>query len=92
MLTQTDCVFCDHAKAVLARVGQEYSLAVNEVSLDAEEGRRLATRHGMLFAPGILLDEQAFGYGRLSERRLRKELARRSGGRAARERTEDADY
>lgn len=77
LLTKTDCAFCDHAKAVLVRVGAEYSLTVTEVGLDSEQGRQLATKHGVLFAPGIMLDGQAFGYGRLSEQRLRKELARR---------------
>ncbi|MGH9252739.1 MAG: hypothetical protein ACRD0W_24965 [Acidimicrobiales bacterium] len=32
-----------------------------------------------LFPPGVLLDDDPFGYGRLSERKLRRELARRAG-------------
>jgi hypothetical protein len=38
----------------------------------------LAARAGVLFAPGVLLDGRPFGYGRLSERRLRRELGRMS--------------
>lgn len=79
LLTQADCAFCDHAKEVLTRVGEDYSLTVTEVGLDTNEGRRLAARGGVLFAPGILLEDEPFGYGRLSERRLRKTLARRVG-------------
>lgn len=79
LLTQPECGHCDHAKEVLARVGEDYPLDVAEVDLGTEEGRRLATSGGVLFAPGILIDEQPFGYGRLSERRLRKELALRTG-------------
>lgn len=78
LLTQAHCGYCDHAKAVVARVGEDYPLSLVEVELDSEEGRRLATSGAVLFAPGILIDEQPFGYGRLSERRLRKELARRA--------------
>ncbi len=77
LLTQTGCAYCDHAKDVLARVDKDFPLEVTEVSLDSDEGRQLATRHGVLFAPGVLLDGRTFGYGRLSERRLRKELMRR---------------
>lgn len=77
LLTQADCAYCDHAKDVLDLVEKDFSLEVTEVSLDTDEGRRLATRHGFLFAPGVLLDGHSFGYGRLSERRLRRELARR---------------
>ena len=78
LLTQADCGYCDHAKTVLSRVGQDFPLEVTQVSLDSAEGRALATRHGVLFAPGILLDGNGFGYGRLSERRLRKALSRLS--------------
>ncbi len=77
LLTQPDCHLCEHAKTVLARVAAEHPLQVEEVAVDSEEGRRHATRIGMLFAPGILLDGEPYGYGRLSERKLRKTLARR---------------
>lgn len=78
LLTQADCSLCDHAKQVLARVGKEHPLSVQEVSMDTANGRELGLRHGVLFAPGVLLDGESFGYGRLSERRLRKELTRRT--------------
>jgi len=78
LLTQADCAYCEHAKEVLARVGAEHPLTVEEIRLETPEGRELAVGHGMLFAPGILLDGQPFGYGRLSEKKLRKELARRA--------------
>jgi len=32
----------------------------------------------VLFAPGVLLDGKPFGYGRLSERKLRRALAQRT--------------
>lgn len=81
LLTQADCVYCDHAKDVLNRVGAEYPLSVTEVDLETPQGRELATRHGVLFAPGVLLDGQPFGFGRLSENRLRKALQNRDKAR-----------
>ena len=78
LLTQADCGLCEHAKKVLARVGTEYPLQVTELSLSSERGRALATRAGVMFAPGILLDGTPFGYGRLSERRLRRALTERT--------------
>ena len=78
VLTQPDCAFCEHAAAILARVSQDHPLAVRHIQLSSEEGRALTTRHGVLFAPGVLLDGQLLSYGRLSERRLRRQLARRS--------------
>lgn len=78
VLTQPDCQFCESAQAVLARVGQDYPLAMRSIELGSEQGREMAARHGVLFAPGVLLDGEMFSYGRLSERRLRRHLARRS--------------
>lgn len=77
LLTTPDCHLCEHAKAVLARVATDHPLQVEEIRLDSTDGQVLATRIGMVFAPGILLDGKPFGYGRLSERKLRKTLARR---------------
>lgn len=76
LLTQDDCAMCEHAKQVLARVGVDHQLEVEEVALTTAEGRELALRHGVVFAPGVLLDGESFAYGRLSERKLRRTLAR----------------
>jgi glutaredoxin len=79
LLTQEHCTFCDLAKEILDRVGRDHPLRVREVDLASAEGQRLATTVGVLFAPGVLLDGEAFSYGRLSERKLRRALDRRSG-------------
>ena len=77
LLTQEHCAFCDQAKDILAHVAQEYACSVALVDVASPEGQALATRSGMLFPPGILLDGEPFSYGRLSERKLRRELDRR---------------
>ncbi len=76
LLTQADCALCEHAKRVLARVGQDHPLEVTEIDLASREGQSLADRAGVRFAPGVLVDGRLFGYGRLSERRLRRALGR----------------
>jgi glutaredoxin len=78
LLTQTSCRMCELAKAILARLGNEYPLSVTEVDLRTEEGRRLAAEAGVLFAPGVLVGGHPFSYGRLSERKLRRALDRRA--------------
>lgn len=75
LLTSADCLMCEHAKQVLGVVGRDHDLQIEEVALDTERGRTLAAEHGVMFAPGVLLDGRAFAYGRLSERKLRKALA-----------------
>lgn len=81
LLTQADCALCEHAKRVLEAVGADHDLRVVEIDLDSDAGRRLAHDARVLFAPGILLDGEPFGHGRLSERKLRRTLKRREAAR-----------
>ncbi len=75
LLTQEQCTFCTQAKAILERLAAEYPLAVTTLPLASPEGEALAVRNGILFPPGLFLDDEAFSYGRLSERKLRREVA-----------------
>ncbi|MEV4202996.1 glutaredoxin family protein [Micromonospora globbae] len=76
LLTQADCGLCEHAKTVLASIRRDLPVTVEEVDLDSPEGQTLSDGGWVLFAPGLLIDGQPFSYGRLSERRLRRALAR----------------
>jgi len=76
LLTQADCALCEHAKKVLDRVAEDHPLQVTEIGLATPQGRALADRARVMFAPGILLDGRPFSYGRLSERKLRRALQR----------------
>lgn len=78
VLAQADCAFCEHAAEVLARVGQDHPLTLRYLDLGSEQGLALAAEHGVLFAPGIFMDGRLLSYGRLSERLLRRALARRA--------------
>lgn len=78
LLTQAHCTFCDQARQLLGRLANEYPLTVSTMDLASPEGQALAEAHGVLFPPGIFLDGEAFSYGRPSERRLRREVDRRT--------------
>jgi len=80
LLTKADCDLCQHAKAVLDRVAVDTPLRIETVDLASDRGRALAESAGMAFPPGVFLDGEAFSYGRLSERKLRRALA--AAGRA----------
>ena len=75
IVTTEDCAFCEHAKQLLVRVAADAPLVVREVPLDSPEGRQITATIAAPFPPVVLLDGEAFSYGRLSERRLRKALA-----------------
>lgn len=74
LLTKADCSLCEQAKAVLERVARDTPLAVETVSLDSKAGQDLAEKSRLLFPPGVLIDGEAFSWGRLSERKLRRAL------------------
>ena len=77
LLTQEQCTFCTEAKALLERLAVAYPLSISMLDVASPEGQALALRSGMLFPPGLLLDNEAFSYGRVSERKLRREIERR---------------
>lgn len=76
LLTQASCDLCAHAKEVLDRVAEDFALDVRTLDMGIEEGKALADQGGVLFPPGVLVAGRPFSYGRLSERKLRRELAR----------------
>lgn len=79
LLTQENCAYCDQAREVLRRLSAEYPISVNKLDLGSPEGQALAERGGVMFPPGIFIGGESFSYGRLSERKLRRELDRRLG-------------
>jgi hypothetical protein len=79
LLTQEHCGFCEQAKDILDRLSREYWISVSTLDIGSPEGQRLVMQGGLLFPPGILIDGEPFSYGRLSERKLRRELDRRLG-------------
>lgn len=77
LLVQDHCGFCEQAKDILERLSREYSLTLSTLAINSPQGQELALRGGLLFPPGILIEGEPFSYGRLSERKLRRELDRR---------------
>lgn len=77
LITEDVCAFCDDAKVILDRLAKEYPVSVTTFALESPDGQALAERAGVMFPPGILIDGEPFSYGRLSEKKLRRELDRR---------------
>lgn len=76
LLTQSDCGFCDEAKLLLERLCVEYQLSVASMSISSAEGAELAAAGGIMFPPGLFVAGKPFSYGRVSERKVRRELDR----------------
>ena len=71
-ITTDDCHLCEHGRRVLDALG----VARREIHGDSEEAATLAADGIPLsFMPVLTDGERVIGYGRLSEKRLRKELS-----------------
>ncbi len=79
LLTQNDCAFCEDARAILDRLSADYGFSVRTIPLDSADGQAIAERAGVVFPPGVIINGEPFSHGRLSEKRLRRELDRRIG-------------
>lgn len=75
LLTSDDCGFCQDAKEVLGRLQIEFAFGLTEIDIRSPQGAELAQAGGLLFPPGIVIDGEPFGYGRPSEKKLRRRLA-----------------
>jgi glutaredoxin len=78
LVTAPDCHFCHDAQKILTKLSLTFPIDVEEISLDLDRGQDLATKHGILFPPGLFLDGDYVGFGRPSERKLRRLLEQRS--------------
>ncbi len=79
LLTAADCHLCAHGCALLDRLAADGLLEWREVDARSVEGRLLVGQAPPLRP--VLFDEhgRVVGYGRLSERRLRRWLAASTG-------------
>ena len=76
LLTSPGCHMCGHGREVLDRLGVPW----REVSTSSPQGQVLEVSAPPI-RPVLYADGRVIGYGRLSERRLRKQLG--STARAA---------
>lgn len=73
LVTQDECRFCEHAREVLAAIG----VAAREIRVESPEAHALAEQGiPLAFLPVLTDRERLIAYGRFSEKRLRRELAR----------------
>ena len=71
LLTAPDCHLCGHGRQVLDELAADW----REVSTDSEEGRRLAAAAPPMRPVLYTADGRLVAYGRLSLKRLRRQLA-----------------
>lgn len=87
-VTAPRCRHCAHGRDVLTALSADLPLRWREVELDSDEGRALLSRWRAPFPPLLIATsadgDELLGHGRLSRRRLARQLEAllAAGGRA----------
>ena len=74
-VAKADCHNCERVRQALTRVRHEYRhVEVREVDPDEPEGHSLATKHGIIMLPALIVDERLRLVGEMSEKEIRHEI------------------
>ena len=76
LVTSSGCHFCREVDHLLEKLGQRFSLEVERIDLASERGSAIARRWRVPFPPVLLIEGEYHGHGRISERRLTRDLTR----------------
>lgn len=74
-VSAADCHLCERGRSIAHDLAEEAGLEIVEVGWSDATARGLTERDGVPFPPALYLDDRLLGYGRLSERRLRRVMA-----------------
>jgi hypothetical protein len=74
LVTSPGCHFCDEALHVIEGLAERYPLRIATIPLLSEQGRSLLVRHRVPFPPILMIDDEFFGFGRISRRKLEAHL------------------
>jgi len=81
LLAKPDCGNCEQVRSTLARVHHDYRhVAVKEVDPDEPDGNMLATQHGVLVLPALIVDGRLRLVGEMPERDIRREIEKAKHG------------
>lgn len=73
-ITAPGCHLCERGRSIVRELAERAGLELVEVGWDEPAARTLTDLDGVPFAPALYLEDRLLGYGRLSERRLRKQM------------------
>ena len=73
LVTAIDCHLCDHARNVARRLASDFAINIDEISWESPEADQVR-RDGVPFPPALYAGDQLLGYGRISERGVRRRL------------------
>jgi hypothetical protein len=75
LISSEGCHLCERARQLLTVLAEDREVTVRELSWQSAEGAALVLRDGVPFPPALYVEGALAGYGRLSERAVRRKLA-----------------
>ncbi len=76
-VTSEGCRFCSQAAALLEELERRYPLEIEEIALHTARGADIVRQWRVPFPPVVLIDDEYHGHGRISARKLTRDLERR---------------
>lgn len=75
LVSTPNCSHCAEVKKTLEKMKGEYpDLTIEEVSAITEEGQRLIHQHSIMSSPGILINDEFFSMGIVSEKQFKEKF------------------
>lgn len=75
LVSTPNCSHCLEVKKTLEKMKGEYpDLTIEEVSALTEEGQKLIHQHGIMSSPGILINDEFFSMGIVSEKQFKEKF------------------
>lgn len=75
IVSTPNCSHCLEVKKTLEKMKAEYpDLVIKEVNALTEEGQKFIRKHGIMSSPGILINNEFFSMGIVSEKQFKEKF------------------
>jgi len=75
LISSPGCHHCLTVKATLEKMKNDYSdLVIEEINMTTDEGQKLIQKYSILSSPGILINDEFFSMGIVSEEEFKKKF------------------
>lgn len=74
MVSTEGCHTCKEVKETLNKLTSEYDLSINEVDATTDKGQELIKKHNISSSPGLIINNEFFSSGKVTEKQLRNKF------------------
>lgn len=74
VVSAEECHYCKRVRRILEHLELNYPMTIKYIGMSTPIGSDLIAGHRVPFPPLLLLDDEYFGHGRISEKKLERHL------------------